>query len=252
MRGAWPCRHCQGRAWLPWRARAAEAVNDDGIAFTPDAAAQRPQSVQHDGGVVGRQQVAHDVLPSLKRRQQQHADGDALGAGQAHGACGAAQRRQVEEGDLEHRLPAGRPGGTERGRMPQASRPSENEAQVPLQGRGVARFDEASSWSSMVRKRMDCASTSCLLASRISRQTAGSPAAIQVKITEAAGQAQIMAVRRLLGDRPGNEQRDSRYSRWLQQAAKAAVHRCTADIFGTMAPRPNQTSVRTLHRHQVW
>jgi hypothetical protein len=62
-----------------------------------DAAAQSLERGQHHAGVVGVEQVVDVGLARAQGRQQQHAVGDALGAGQGHAAAGAAQRRQVEE-----------------------------------------------------------------------------------------------------------------------------------------------------------
>ena len=67
------------------------------------AAAQRRQRVEHHPGVVGVEQVVHRGRALREPGQQQHAVGDALAAGQPDRAGDAAQRRQVEVGDVEHR-----------------------------------------------------------------------------------------------------------------------------------------------------
>jgi hypothetical protein len=67
-----------------WRVAAADAVDHGPGAFELDAAAQLAQRLQHDARVVGVQQVVHLGAAFAQRGQQQHAVGDAFGAGQAH------------------------------------------------------------------------------------------------------------------------------------------------------------------------
>ena len=66
------------------------------------AAAELAQGIEHDAGVVGGQQVVHRGGAVAQCGQQQHAVGNAFGAGQLHIACDSLQRGQVKKGSAEH------------------------------------------------------------------------------------------------------------------------------------------------------
>lgn len=67
-----------------------------------DLAAQLAQRGQHDAGVVRVQQVVDGGGAGTQGGQQQHAVGNAFGAGQLHAAAGGGQVRQVKKGGLVH------------------------------------------------------------------------------------------------------------------------------------------------------
>ena len=76
-------------------------VGCDGI--RGDATAQLLESGQHDAGVVRVQQVVNGGGALAQRRQQQHAIGDAFGAGQADATVGGVQCGQVQKFGGEHK-----------------------------------------------------------------------------------------------------------------------------------------------------
>ncbi|MDT4852228.1 hypothetical protein FQZ97_864520 [compost metagenome] len=76
-----------------------------------DAAAELGQCGQHHPGVVRIQQIGDVGVPDTQGREQQHAVGDALGAGQAHGPACAAQGGDVKVVDGVHDR-SGRTAGT--------------------------------------------------------------------------------------------------------------------------------------------
>ncbi len=72
-----------------------------------DAAAQLAQGVEHDARVVGFQQVVHRGRALAQGCQQQHAIGDAFGAGQLHAALGRLERGEIKKGGGIHRKLSG-------------------------------------------------------------------------------------------------------------------------------------------------
>ena len=67
-----------------------------------DATAQLAQGLQHHAGVVRVQQVVDHRGAFAQGREQQHAVGNALGAGQGDGARGTGEWGQVQKGDGVH------------------------------------------------------------------------------------------------------------------------------------------------------
>ena len=80
----------------------AQAGDVQHAAVATQAAAQRGQGIEHHARVVAVEQVVDGGRPAGQTGEQQHAVGDALGAGQAHAAGGTAERRQVEERNAVH------------------------------------------------------------------------------------------------------------------------------------------------------
>ena len=77
---------------------AAQAIDSYAASAFFDSAAERAQRVEHHPRVVGVEQVVDDRAACRQPGQQQHPVGDAFRTGQAHAACGAVQRRQIDEG----------------------------------------------------------------------------------------------------------------------------------------------------------
>ena len=67
------------------------------IALPGYAHTERAQRVEHHAGVVGIEQRAHLRRAGSQRGEQQHAVGNALGAGQLHGAVRMACGRQIKK-----------------------------------------------------------------------------------------------------------------------------------------------------------
>ena len=66
---------------LPVSELATQTVNLNGSARLPHTTPQRAQGLKHDAGVVGVEQIVQRGAARAQGRQQQHAVGDALGAG---------------------------------------------------------------------------------------------------------------------------------------------------------------------------
>ena len=81
---------------------AAQPANDGGLPGLLDAAAHLLERGQHHGGVVRGQQVMHHGFALAQGGQQQHAVGNAFGAGQANRSVRAGQRGNVEKLDVKH------------------------------------------------------------------------------------------------------------------------------------------------------
>ncbi len=81
------------------RERAADAAHAvvQAVALAPPVDAERPQRLEHALDIVRHEQVADVGLARGERGEQQHAIGDALRAGQAHGTSGAQHWGQIEK-----------------------------------------------------------------------------------------------------------------------------------------------------------